>query len=159
MHKIYIQRAPTHTQSLFDPHDPPTPPSLPPSHTEMNTINNKKIKKLGLDTNAIIKTETTLPDLIYFSLTTPRLTPQKHSINHIGPLTYNHYCNIIQQKFTSLNNKYFIHKLTPSCFNSHIKNTILAEQNLGQLYTWETQNMPLYIIPTTKPTFILRSQL
>ena len=157
MHKIYLHRAPTHIQTLFISRDPPT--QSPIIHPDANNDTVIKIQKLGLDTHAIIKMHQSNISLTYFSPQTPRLTSQKHSMIHLGPLTYNHFCNKLQQNLThTFNYNYYVYRLTPKCFNSHIKKLILSEQTLGTPDTWETLNMPLYMIPITTPTFVLRSQ-
>ena len=152
-HKIYILRAPTHTQSLFTPHVPPL--QYYSSHIQStHNIDNNKLLNAGINTNNIICSNET--KLVYFTVPFYRLRSQRDTLTYLGPLAYNYFCNKIQLNLNLLPTIYNIHKLSPKCFNSHIKKMLLSHQSSGMTDTWELDNMPMYAIPTSN--ILLRSQ-
>ena len=93
--------------------------------------------------------------LMYFKPPTPRLKAYKKSLFYIGPLAYNHFCNKVNKSFLINNSKLLIENLTPKSFTTNIKKYILIEQKLGNLHTWEPQNMPMYKL--SSQNIVLRS--
>ena len=151
MHKIYCTFAPTYTKGIFTSTSPPIPQNNNPDPSVR--LSN------GLDPTNIIQPHADIKNnKIYYTIPQFRLAKQKQTITYLGPLSYNHFCNKLQQQLDHSNPKfkYIVHKLSPKCFLAHIKKQILLEQSLGLPNTWEKLNMPMYTISTSPLTLRTR---
>ena len=139
MHKLYLHRAPAHTQILFADHNPPI---IQDQVTSIDTNTYQKLTKKGILTENIIHLPTTS---LFFEHHTTRLKTSKTSLRTFGPLAYlNYFCNKIN---VANNSNPQIQTLTPKSFSSNIKKTLItSEQKLGDPNLWEPENMPAYKI-------------
>ena len=160
LHKVYIHQAPNHTIQIFSPCNPPSMKNKDRTsyHPEPNPDTAALLRR-GVDTMNIILNENTLygDSMTYFAEPEIRLASQRKSLFHKGPLAYNTFGNTIQERLAASNSKLKAHKLTPKTFTSHVKTILLEHQAIGEPDSWDTRNMPLYLL-TTGHTMQLRNR-
>ena len=140
MHKLYIKRAPAHTQTLFTAHNPPINQN---QITSIDTDTYQKLTKKGILAENLIHLPITS---LFFEYHTPRLKRSKTSLKTFGPLAYNYFCNKINKNNMNIavNSNPQIQTLTPKSFSLNIKKILITEQKLGDPILWEPENMPAY---------------
>ena len=147
MHKIYNLLAPTYTRSLFVAHQPPIPEQSHELHWPDSTLTKKDIKSENIiQSNKV--------DYKYFDIPTCRLAKQRQSVVYLGPLLYNYTCSKVQN---NIDDRYTLHKFSPTSFSFNIKRYLLTIQALGLPDQWEAQNTPMYTTSTSM--IITRSQI
>ena len=149
LHKVHLHRAPEHTIQMFSPCSPPINKAPTNSNPE-SKLDTAVLLRRGIDSCNIIHADNglTTHSMTYFEEREMRLASERKSLFHIGPLAYNTIGNTIQKRLASRNSKLKSHKLTPKTFTSHVKINLLEYQAIGEPDSWDTRNMPMYMLST-----------